>query len=159
MLETRFQTSKYDVSIYTTSLSAVMSCSDCIELVSPVAIPFPKEFVLREGRVFCKVRAEGRYPRLKAVVVRRLSEGRGGFAVLRALVPSVFHVRLVRKINFQRYLYLNRFLIMRSSAGIFGSLAVQQMGLWSRLAWSYDQDGDSSDELGDVSSDALMSSP
>lgn len=156
--EKRFETTEYDVFAYTTVSQGILTSGDCIELVSPVYINFPKEFVLKGSKIFCKVKTRGSYGELRLIKIKRISRPSNGYAVLKKLIPSVFDVGFIRRINFQSYLYSNRDTIMRSSVRVLGKEVVNQINLWKRINWNYEQDPESpEDEIRDVSSDILLS--
>lgn len=153
-----FEADGYRVSIYTTSLSSTLvSVDQCIEIRSPMHIAFPRGFVLKDGRVFCKNRAEGVRRYLRMVEIERVSAGCNVFILLKRLIPSVFDVWFVRKINQQSYLHRNREVIMTSAISILGIEGVDKMRLWDRIRWHHgDGDGDMLSSLGDMSEDAFV---
>lgn len=158
MHEKKFETNEYSMLIYTTGHGSILSSDSCIELVTPVQINFPKEFILKEDRIFCKIKVEGCYRRLKIVKIERISRSCNAYTVLKRLIPSVFDPRFIRKANLQSYLHSNRDLIMRSSLRVLGRETVDQINLWDRIKWHYGQDSEASpDEIKDVSSDILIS--
>ncbi|AFN82794.1 hypothetical protein EROM_040250 [Encephalitozoon romaleae SJ-2008] len=158
MHERKFETNEYSMLIYTTGRGSILSCDSCVELITPVHINFPKEFILKENRIFCKIRIEGCYRRLKIVKIERMSGSCNAYTVLKRLIPSVFDVKFIRKANLQSYLHSNRDLIMRSSLRILGRETVDQINLWDRIKWQYGQDSEAPlDETKDVSSDILIS--
>ncbi|UYI27404.1 hypothetical protein J0A71_06g12730 [Encephalitozoon cuniculi] len=157
MYEKRFKTIEYDILTYATSRNDILSCEGCIELVSPIHLSFPKEFVLKENRIFCKLRIEGCSGRLKVVEIKRILRSCSGYAVLKKLIPSVFDINFIRKVNFQRYLYSYRNLIMRSSIRVLGRKVVDKINLWNRIKWHYGQNEGPEDDIEGISSDILMS--
>ncbi|WEL38372.1 hypothetical protein PFJ87_04g00430 [Encephalitozoon hellem] len=159
MRERKFEACEYSILIYTSGCGSVLASDSCIEFVTPVSVNFPKEFVLRENRIFCKTKIEGCHRKLRIVKIERISGSCNAYAVLKRLIPSVFDVRFIRKANLQSYLYSNRDLIMRSSTRILGKEVVGQISLWNRINWHHGQDPGASSpgEVRDTSSDILIS--
>jgi hypothetical protein len=109
-----YETSRYLIEILLTNKSELVSFDQCFEFNIPKILP--KWFKLRDDRIFSKIKLE----RFDNTVVRITCKGQIKFSELKNILPTVFDIKKIKKLNEQNFVENNRTKLIEMTQGIIG---------------------------------------
>lgn len=109
-----YETNRYSIEILLTNKLELVSFDQCFEFNIPKILP--KWFKLRDDRIFSKIKLE----RFDNTVVRITCKGQIEFSELKNILPTVFDIKKIKKLNEQNFVENNRTKLIEMTQGIIG---------------------------------------
>lgn len=116
-----YETSKFTIEILLDNRSELISFDRCFECNIPEILP--KVFRNRDNRVFTKVKLN----KFENVVSRISCKGKVEFSDLKALLPTVFDFKKIKKLNEIVFIEQNREQLIELSKEIIGKEQVEKL--------------------------------